>query len=538
VDKEEPPPLSFDRIRGVNLLFATQGAALGMFAGVAKALAGREPLGRVGFTVADSANYGNWTADNPDFESRGYSVLKEWEITAHRDGKPDLTLLAHYEKLIGGPAGLFGAIVADRRLFLGPDCTVRQDYRRRFTDDQLLVILQNGLVAVEKLFDTVKPDAVVGFICVSLLEYLSYLFARARGVRCLNMRTTRIGNRFCYASTLNDPSPELVFSYAACRKGGSPYDEIAREHIDSVRHREAKYEGSLRATSTPVQRVSMRGGRLTAAIRFMRGWLRHRSSEAARDNHVPDPLRVVLHKAVLNPLRARRVERALRHGFVTLDALKGRRFAFFPLHTEPEVSLLIYGRPLMNQIEIVRWLALSLPADMILVVKEHPWMIGKRTLGAYRKLLNIPRVRLAAPEIDTLRLTAQADLVAVHTSSVGLEGVVFRKPVLSLGHCPFNLLPETMVSRCQDLTDLPSAIRTLLENHRHDEDALVAFVSALASVSIDINLYSNLLGRQWTIATETRSFLADVERLAHITRDWLSSPPSVADASSLGAARW
>lgn len=522
----------------MRLLFATQGASLGMFSALAERLKERESVEAVGFTVADSQHYRDWLARNPDFEARGYVLLKEWEVTRDLAGRPDLDVLARYETQIGGVAGLFGAIVTDRRLLLGPNCTLRQDYRRRFSDEQMGVLLQRGAMAVERLFDAVQPTAVAGFICVSLLEYLVYLTARARRVPYLNLRTTRIGNRFCYGSTLNDPSPELVVAYAAARATAQPHMQDAKEHVELVRNKNAKYEGSLHATATPVQTVAPSGGPIWGALRFARTWISYYRSESRFDNHVMDPARALLLKGLLNPLRARRVDRALRPDYVTPAQLKSRRFAFFPLHTEPEIALLVYGRPLMNQIEAIRWLALSLPADMVLVVKEHPWMIGKRPLSAYREMLNIPRVLLGAPEIDTLKWISAADLVTVHTSSVGLEGAILKKPVLSLGHCPFNLLPSSMVRRCVDLTQLPGEIRDLLQSHAHDEQALLAYVRALLAVSVDINLYSNLLGRRWTIASVKREFHDDIERLAEYTRKWLAVPPPVETADASGAAPW
>ena len=104
--------------------------------------------------------YSRWLAGHPGFEQEGHDLLKEWEVTARPLGKPDLARLARYEMALGGDAGLFGAIVADRRLFMGPDCAFTQDYRRRFTDDELLFILQRGIERVEALFDRLKPDPV------------------------------------------------------------------------------------------------------------------------------------------------------------------------------------------------------------------------------------------------------------------------------------------------------------------------------------------------------------------------------------------
>ena len=66
--------------------------------------------------------------------------------------------------------------------------------------------------------------------------------------------------------------------------------------------------------------------------------------------------------------------------YVKNQDLKNINYAFFPLHTEPEVTLLVYSKPYMNQIEAIRLISHNLPIGMKLIVKEHPWNIGKRKI--------------------------------------------------------------------------------------------------------------------------------------------------------------
>ncbi|MGB0574746.1 MAG: hypothetical protein ACPGPC_01110 [Alphaproteobacteria bacterium] len=159
------------------------------------------------------------------------------------------------------------------------------------------------------------------------------------------------------------------------------------------------------------------------------------------------------------------------------------------------MSLLLYGRPYVNQIELLRAIALSLPADMVLVVKEHPWMVGKRSLSAYRKMLNIPRLRLAAPEITVRSLIENAALCCVHTGSSWWEAAVLKKPVLALGPVMGKLLPEGTVRRCHDFTMLPETIATLLSTAKHQEKQLEDLVAAISACTISVNLYTGLLER-------------------------------------------
>ena len=105
----------------MNVLFSTQSDSLRLFSDLRTRLAAQLPIERAGFFVADSLAYRRWLEEEPDFERRDDVLVKEWHVTSRRSGRPDLAKLAEYERQLGGKAGLFGAIVADRRLLMGPD---------------------------------------------------------------------------------------------------------------------------------------------------------------------------------------------------------------------------------------------------------------------------------------------------------------------------------------------------------------------------------------------------------------------------------
>jgi hypothetical protein len=489
-----------------------------MFDGLAATLDERTELEQVGFTVADRWSYHQWLKKNPSFEAQGHILVKEWEVTANPNSAPDLGRLAEYEEMLSWPdkpgPGVFGAIVADRRLLMGPDCTYTQDYRRRFTDQQLLCILERACIAMEEAFDTVQPDLVVGFICNSLLEYLGFLFARARGIRYLNLRTSRIGNRVLLSDTHRDPAPEVVLTYAAGEKIRKTTIDQAKNLIRTARQVSAKYEGVVSPSNKPARKIPTPRNPFAAALRFSRSLSEYKSSGAADDNHCPGLIRPLWFSAVRNPIRARKTKRMLRAQYVAAEYLAERRFAVFPLHTEPEISLTLYGRPFLNQVEIIRAIALSLPADMLLVIKEHPWMVGKRSLGMYKKFLNIPRVRIAAPELDLRGLISKSSLVALLTGSSGLEASILEKPVVTLGPNMVTLLPDSMAVRCRDLTNLPETISTLLNEHDHDETALERLYAAIVENTTEVNLYSGLLGRSNSYSPGNQSRAADLDNLA------------------------
>ena len=523
----------------MNILYCTQASSLPMFYALNGALTKKREVDRVGFTLSDSSIYKKWLDERVEFESEEYYLLKEWEVTDQRTRKITSELLAEMEARIGGEAGLFGAIIADRRLFMGQDCTYTQDYSRRFTDDELYSILATAVESVESLFDRMKPDLVVSFICVTILDYVAYLVARSRGVQVLNLRPTRISDRVAFSMFLNDPSPELASSYERLSENGaSEYREIAIDYIKRVREQHGRYEGVIKASDRPALKSSiMRYLSLAAIKKSWKNFIQYNRSPAKKDNHVPNPVRYVFYSSILNPLRAKLIRNKFQGAYVDETTLKRKKYVFFPLHTEPEVSLLVYGRPYVNQIEVIRMIAMSLPLDMVLVVKEHPWMVGKRSMSAYRKLLNIPKVVFVSPKCEARRLIQDAALITVITGSVALEAAMLGKPVITFGDCPYNLLPNNMIRRCNDPRYMQTMIREMLENYCNDEVALENYVAAVYESSVSANLYSVLLGKNNVHKERNADYAKEIEKLASYSNKMIGSIPKTQRLNA-NVAKW
>ena len=160
------------------------------------------------------------------------------------------------------------------------------------------------------------------------------------------------------------------------------------------------------------------------------------------------------------------------------------------------MSLLVYGKPYINQIELIRMIAISLPIDTILLVKEHPAMIGKRSIKSYNKMLNIPRVHLVSPTLQSRDIIQNSTALAVITGSMALEAAILGKPVITFGDCPYNILPDYMVQRIKDLRNLPQTLSNFLRNYKYNQKAILSYIKAVEQTSVDINLYSVLLNKK------------------------------------------
>jgi len=501
----------------MNALFLTQSTSLDMFYRLAGAL--REPLAldKIGFYATSSMDYEGFLKQTPEIESGSYSLLKEWEIIEQASGKsPDLEYIKNRENEIGDP-GLWSAIVADRWLYQGKNSSFRQDYSRRYTHEELLSILEQGIKSIERFFDEVKPDVVFSFICVTFGEYLAYLIAKRRGIPFLNLRPTRIKDYVILGESIFEPSELIKEAFERYERGNGKASvaEEARRYMDFVAQGHAMYEGVIPPSAKAPAVVMSKKSIFTKASKKLKNTKDSFQGRYKHDNQYPGSLGPLLYQGVLNPRRAKQVNAMLSPGYMTEDKLKNTEYVFYPLHKEPEVTLLVYSRAYLNQIEVVRNFAANIPVGMKLVVKEHPASVGWRSQGFYKKLLEIPNVVMADPSIVSKTLIKHSSLVAIIAGSIGFEALLLKRPVVSLGNCPFNILPDTMIRKVESLEGLGLAIQELLEGYTYDEKAVLDYVAANMECGVQVSLYSKLLGKRGVYSLGGEGGVdADIERLA------------------------
>jgi len=511
----------------MNTIFFTQSSGLGMFFDLMQTMRRITPLENVGFYVTNSDFFKKFKKDHPDIESVSYSLLKEWDIVRDsKSVKPDIELLRRYERKIGNPF-LWNALVGDRRIYFGKKYAYAQDYRPRFSHERMLAILQVALKQIEAFFDRVQPAFVVSFQCVTIGEYLSYLFARSRNIPVLNLRPTRIQNYFYASEDIFEPSEHLKETYEQLLQIGidaSLMDEAMR-YLQKVRESHAMYEGVVPPSNKPpafanAKRRRLELSKLKKIISILVREFRYRFGEYQDDNHISGHIGPAVNQYIIRPWRAKRLERCFGKIYVRVGDLKLLNYAFFPLHTEPEVTLSVYSKAYVNQIEAVRLVSHNLPVGMKLVVKEHPWSIGKRPLSYYHKLLKIPNVMLAHPSLNSRELVSQSQLITVIAGSIAFEGLMLGKPVITLGRTPFNFLPCSMIRHIDNPNLLGDEIRELLENYEYNEEALVCYIAGVMKNSVQVDFYSRLLGRKETYREEApqTSISEETIRMEHIER--------------------
>jgi hypothetical protein len=110
-----------------------------------------------------------------------------------------------------------------------------------------------------------------------------------------------------------------------------------------------------------------------------------------------------------------------------------RPFFYFPLHVTDDFKIERAIPWCADQEYLIEQVSWSLPQGYDLVLKEHPVSIGRNDPAMLRRLTKIPNVRLVDPYTSSHELIRNSSAVVVISSTVGIEALMYDKPVLTLG---------------------------------------------------------------------------------------------------------
>jgi len=146
-------------------------------------------------------------------------------------------------------------------------------------------------------------------------------------------------------------------------------------------------------------------------------------------------------KYLLNEFRHLKL---LRSNFVDqINSVSKKKFVYFPLHTEPEMSLHWMSPECFNQIDVIMSIARDLPSDTYLVVKETIYSVGKRDKSFYQQIKDLKNTILLDVDTNSLEIIKKSSAVATISGSAGVEAAILGKPVLVFSkYTFFDFLPH------------------------------------------------------------------------------------------------
>jgi hypothetical protein len=327
---------------------------------------------------------------------------------------------------------------------------------------------------------------------------------RADGVPFRNMSFTRFGDRFYWA--------EDEFGFSARFKA----------HYEATR---APSEADIAAVSAAVGPQVLTSPEIVAQLSRNQSWVgvaRKVAMVAARHGYgywkgYAKSRRGYRLASLLASIVRARLHRGWldKHAVSKLQAqIAGRRIVYHALQVEPELTTTLFGEFASDQYGQVREMALSLPADAVLAVKEHPWQIGSRGLAFYKRVMALPNALLVNPGYPSIDLIRRSGAVSTGSSSVAYEAAALGIPAFHVQERSLlDVVPHVVAMRKRadvekvrealDATDAASVARRKSDGAR--------FFAALSTFGFGVGSEGLLNRKTPPSAAETDALFADLE---------------------------
>jgi hypothetical protein len=184
------------------------------------------------------------------------------------------------------------------------------------------------------------------------------------------------------------------------------------------------------------------------------------------------------------------------------SSLGRQPFCLYALHTQPESSIDVAGSYFSNQTELITFISRSLPVSHELYVKIHPTDVDGKSFLFYKRIAQLPGVRLINYDIDSMELVQRAAIIFTLTGTIGYEAGLMGKTVVTFAKNYFNRMPT--VHYCDSPPKLPALIDSLLEAKPPADlnERLISFLANLKAQSFHGEVNRMYLPAQDQLTTE------------------------------------
>ena len=405
-----------------------------------------------------------------DFKKEWYY----WDHVLNIKQKPDVEYLKSFEQKYG--INLWSITSTDR---------IFNKYNKWhiFSRDEVLKILELECKFFENVLESSKPNFLMIKVTDQHRSNLLERMCRSKGIKVLMLETSRLG----YRSTISEEANEI------------DYLESMQSTNDEITFSELR--NSLRKYDRYKQAKSLRSGGFDFPI-----WKKIKSSLYWMINTFDKEYRMgydhfgMTRFNVITDRISAAIKRSYRTSYIDsalARKIKNEKFVYFPLSVEPERTLSISAPFYMDQLEIIRNVARSIPVDYKLYVKEHMAMRYRhwRPISYYKAVMDLPNVTFIHPSLGNKELIKNCSIVFTVTGTAGLEAAYYGKPSIIFGHTSYDSLPS--VHKIENLEDLPKIIRTCLDEKVNPSD-VASLVKIIENVSFDfdiVNMYNKIEDR-------------------------------------------
>ncbi|MBF0369959.1 MAG: hypothetical protein HQL52_10940 [Magnetococcales bacterium] len=361
-------------------------------------------------------------------------------------------------------------------------------FRQNLPDEEIIDYVKAVYKCARHIFDEFNPQVILGLNFVALPQIFFSLYARTRGCRFVAIHDSKVQGISIFSTDHRYTEGSFHRRLEALNQGQVESDnrQRAKGYIAGFRD---SFKIPLTETPPPPMSAYEKFKDLLRPYIDTVYWLRSKpvNRMANFGPTIDHPTPRIIVRDHYSRKRYRRSAENRR--YFPVEGLS--KYVYFPLQVQPEHSIDVAAPYFSNQIETARLLAMSLPGDYVLAVKDHPAMAELRPPSYLEKVARTPNVKLLDFRIPSERLLKGAALVISPNSTTLSEATFFHIPAIQLGDLGTTLkLPNVFFH--SDIRSIATKIKTLLATDFHTEAyerQLENFVAAAFDTGLTCDYY-------------------------------------------------
>jgi hypothetical protein len=384
---------------------------------------------------------------------------------------PDINYLKEFEKKYG--INIWSIAYSERYFY--------EFYKyRKFSDTEILSILEHECKFFEKILLDVKPDFLFLPHFASHQSLLLCEMCKKLDIEIRMLTITRVGYRASITSHYEahdqfDQLPNDVVPNTSQSKDQLQNYLFKRFHMaqDQKEH---------------ISKYNTRSSSITQISKILLFILTYKEEYRKFYFNFGKTRWALIKKNIVFKFRH------MRHGKflskITLKAIpSNQNYVYFPLHVEPERTLSIESPFYTNQLSLLPLIAKSLPLGYTLLVREHPLM-GTTERGRpesfYKKILEMPNVSLIDSSVSSHDVIQNSSAVITINGTSGLEALFLGKPTITFTETVYSFLPG--VFTIDKIDSIPKKLNLALNSKININD-LNKFVDLMEYYTFEFNYH-------------------------------------------------
>jgi hypothetical protein len=372
-------------------------------------------------------------------------------------------------------------------------------FKQNISDEEILLIIKATYKLIIDINNNFKPDVIILPNFVSLVHHFAYFFAKKNKIKIIGYTYDMITEKILLTRDPLDTDNAYIdrINYYKKNNFDSKFYLDAKEFLEQKRE---KYR--LARAHNVIKNNFFRDFvyvcKKIILILFKLTFLKYKFSKKfgvkMEESHLS--LKFLLRDFFYRNYYKYKVNKI---NYYNLENIK--KYAYFCLQYQPEQNVDNTSDLLNNQIEVARQIALNLPDDLTLVVKDHPVMYGKRPFSYLEKVLKTPNVKLISPHYNGIHVIKNCEVLIAPTGTSFHEASILKKPAILLGNWGHaRILPN--VKKIFHFREIPAAFRELkISSEKWDREdydkQLLINMSVSYEVGFDYN-YKKLWMQNYT----------------------------------------